>query len=200
MSLALFGSYAEGNIDEKSDIDFLAVTQTKKGPFVPAIDQLEEALQKDLSISVFKLSVIWIVLIEFLLAMTPGSFPVLIYLHVVLGAAIVGFAFYNFSGIRKTRVLGRVKRIAQACFNISVLVAILGALLFFDVGKVWVIPLINVSFYGLILFLHVVNSFAIITQAAAVAIAYDMWEDKEFEKETEPWIVPPMPMPQKDAR
>ena len=176
------------------------MTQTKKGPFVPAIDQLEEALQKDLSISVFKLSVIWIVLIEFLLAMTPGSFPVLIYLHVVLGAAIVGFAFYNFSGIRKTRVLGRVKRIAQACFNISVLVAILGALLFFDVGKVWVIPLINVSFYGLILFLHVVNSFAIITQAAAVAIAYDMWEDKEFEKETEPGIVPLMPMPQKDAR
>ncbi len=112
---------------------------------------------------------IWIVLIEFLLAMTPGGSSVLIYLHVVLGIAIVGLAFYNFSGIRKTRVAGRVKRISQASFN-------------------------------LILFLHVVSSFAIITQAAAVAIAYDMWEDKEFIKETEPGIVPPMPMPQKDAR
>jgi len=140
---------------------------------------------------------IWIVLIEFLLAMTPGGPPVLIYLHVILGAAIVGLAFTNFSGLRKTRVPGRVKRIAQACFNISVIVAIFGALLFFDFGKGWFIPLINVSIYGIILFFHVVNSFAIITQAAAVAISYDMWEDKEFEKETEPGIVPPMPMPQK---
>ena len=119
-------------------------------------------------------AMIWIVLIEFLLAMTPGASPVLIYLHVLLGAAIVGLAFYNFSGIRKTRVPGRAKRISQASFNISVLVAIFGALLFFDVGKAWIIPLINVSLYGLILFLHVVNSFAIITQASAVAIAYDM--------------------------
>jgi hypothetical protein len=145
-------------------------------------------------------AMIWIVLIEFLLAMTPGGLPVLIYLHVVLGVAIVGLAFYNFSGIRKTHVPGRVKHISQASFNISVMVAILGALLFFDVGKACVIPLINVSIYGLILFLHVVSSFAIITQAAAVAIAYDMWEDKEFIKETEPGIVPPMPMPQKDTR
>ena len=138
-------------------------------------------------------TMIWIVLIEFLLAMTPGASTVLIYLHVILGAAIVGLAFYNFSGIRMTCVPGRVKRIAQASFNISVLVAILGALLFFEVGKAWVIPLINVSFYGLILLLHVINSFAIITQAAAVAIAYDMWDDKEFLKETEPGNVPPMP-------
>jgi len=96
-------------------------------------------------------AMIWIVLIEFLLAMTPGASPVLIYLHVILGAAIVGLAFYNFSGIRMSCVPGRVKHIAQVSFNISVLVAILGALLFFDVGKVWVIPLINVSFYGLII-------------------------------------------------
>ncbi len=33
----------------------------------------------------------------------------------------------------------------------------------------------------------------------AVAIAYDMWEDKEFVKETEPGVVPPMPMPQNDT-
>ena len=144
-------------------------------------------------------TMIWIVLIEFLLAMTPGASPVLIYLHVILGAAIVGLAFYNFSGIRMTRVPGRVKRIAQASFNISILVAILGALLFFEVGKTLVIPLINISVYALVLFLHVLNSFAIITQAAAVAIAYDMWDDKEFLKETEPGIVPPVPMPQKDT-
>ena len=131
--------------------------------------------------------------------MTPGASTILIYLHVILGAAIVGLAFYNFSGIRMTRVPGRVKRISKVSLNIAILVAILGALLFFEVGKAWVIPLINVSIYGLILFFHVINSFAIITQAAAIAIAYDMWDDKEFLKETEPGIVPPMPMPQKDA-
>ncbi|MCZ7392334.1 MAG: hypothetical protein ABOK23_08595 [Candidatus Methanoperedens sp.] len=145
-------------------------------------------------------AMIWIVLIEFLLAMTPGGSSVLIYLHIVLGIAIIGLAFYNFSGIRKTRVPGRVKRIVQVSFNLSVVAAILGVLLFFDVGKAAVIPLINVSIYGLILFFHVVTAFAIITQAAAVAIAYDMWEDHEFEKETEPGIVPPLPMPQKGAR
>ena len=144
-------------------------------------------------------AMIWIVLIEFLLAMTPGGSSVLIYLHIILGVAIVGLAFYNFAGIRKTRVPSRVKRISQASFNLSIVVAILGALLFFDVGKAWVIPLTNVSFDRLILFLHVVSAFAIITQAAAVAIAYDMWEDREFIKETEPGIVPPLPMPQKDA-
>ncbi len=145
-------------------------------------------------------AMIWIVFIEFLLAMTPGGPLVLIYLHIILGVAIIGLAFYNFSGVRKTRVPGRVKRIAQASFNLSVVVAIIGALLFFDIGKVWIIPLINVSIYGLILLFHVVIAFAIITQAAAIAIAYDMWEDHEFVKETEPGIVPPMPMPQKDAR
>jgi len=138
-------------------------------------------------------AMIWIVLIEFLLAMTPCGSSILKYLHIILGIAIVGLAFYNFSGIRKTRVAGRVKRISQASLNISVMVAILGALLFLDAGRVWVIPLINVPVYGLILFFHVFSSFAIITQAAAVAIAHDMWEDHEFEKETEPGVVPPMP-------
>jgi hypothetical protein len=36
-----------------------------------------------------------------------------------------------------------------------------------------------------------------ITQAAAVAIAYDMWEDREFLTETEPGVVPPHPAQEK---
>ena len=131
-------------------------------------------------------AMIWIVLIEFLLAMTPGVSKILIYLHSVIGVAIIGLAFYNFSGIRNTRVPGRVKRIAQASFNLSVVAGILGVMIFFDIGKTPVIPVINISLYGLILFFHVICGFAIITQAAAIAIAYDMWEDKEFVKETEP--------------
>ena len=142
-------------------------------------------------------AMIWIAFIEFLLVMTPGGSSVLVYLHIVLGVIIIGLAFYNFSGIRKTRVMGRVKRIAQASFNLSGASGIFGVLIFIGFGKASVIPVINISIYGLILFFHIICAFAIITQAAAIAIAYDMWEDKEFVKETEPGIVPPNPMQQK---
>lgn len=142
-------------------------------------------------------AMVWITLIEFLLVMTPGGSSVLIYLHSILGIAIIGLAFYNFSGIRKTRVMGRVKRIAQTSYILSVTAGISGVLIFFDIGKTPVIPVINVSIYGLILFFHVIFAFAIITQATAIAIAHDMWEDKEFEKETEAGVVPPHPMQQK---
>jgi len=139
-------------------------------------------------------AMVWIALIEFLLAMTPGGSTILIYLHMILGAAIIGITFYNFSLLRNTRIAGRVKRIAQASYNISIIVAIFGALVFFDVGRTLIIPFINISIYGIMLFFHVFNSFAIITQAAAIAIAYDMWEEREFNEQTEPGVVPPMPM------
>jgi hypothetical protein len=47
----------------------------------------------------------------------------------------------------------------------------------------------------MILFIHVMTGFAIITQAAEVAIAYDMWEEREFAKETTTGEVPEMPAP-----
>lgn len=56
ISLALFGSYADGSFDEKSDVDFLIVTPTKKEMLIKAVKRLEEELQKEVSISVFKLS------------------------------------------------------------------------------------------------------------------------------------------------
>ncbi len=56
ISLAIFGSYAEGSFDEKSDVDFLIVTSIRKEIFIKAVRRLEEELQKEVSISVFKLS------------------------------------------------------------------------------------------------------------------------------------------------
>ncbi len=144
-------------------------------------------------------AMIWIVFLEFLFVMTPGGSSALVYVHVAVGVAILGLAFYNFDGVRKTRVPGRVKRTAQSTLSLSGVMVVLGVLLFFDVGKEWVIPLIGVSIYGIILLFRVVNAFAIITQAAAVAIAYDMWEDREFVKETEPGEVPVNPAAQKAA-
>jgi hypothetical protein len=137
---------------------------------------------------------IWIVFLEFLLAMTPNAPAGLVYLHVALGLGIIGLAYYNFNGVRETAVPARVKRIAKSTLQLSIVMGVLGLLLFFDVGASLTI-LFGVTLWGLILFLHVVTAFAVITQAAAVAIAYDMWEDKEFVRETTPGEVPAIPTP-----
>ncbi len=56
ISLALFGSYANGSFDEKSDIDLLVVTPARKEILIKAARKLEDELQNEVSISVFKLS------------------------------------------------------------------------------------------------------------------------------------------------
>ena len=56
ISIALFGSYADGSFDEKSDLDFLIVTSVRKELFIKAAKQLEEELEKEVSLSVLKLS------------------------------------------------------------------------------------------------------------------------------------------------
>jgi len=137
--------------------------------------------------------VIWIVLLEFLLGMWLNPPSVVPYLHLVLGLMIILICYHSFDLLRKTRVPGRVKRIAKASYGLSILMAVLGFLLWFNVGSDWLI--LGLSVYRGILVLHIVNALAIITQAAAVAIAYDMWEDHEFEKETAPGEVPTAAMP-----
>jgi hypothetical protein len=144
---------------------------------------------------------IWIVFIEFLLAMTTHVIdaPILITVHGALGVALVALAFNNFDRVRRSTVAGRVKRTAKSTFQLAVVTAVLGVVLLFPDPLAWKVPLLNLSLFHLILFVHVVNAFAIITQAAAVAIAYDMWEDKEFAQETEPGTVPPNPAMQAAA-
>jgi len=56
ITLAIFGSFAEGSFDEKSDIDFLIVTSARKEFFVQAAKRLEEEMDKEVSLSVLKLS------------------------------------------------------------------------------------------------------------------------------------------------
>jgi len=140
-------------------------------------------------------SMTWILFIEFLLVMVYRGSSVLVYLHTILGVAVVVIAFYNFSGIRNTSIAGRVKRTAQVCFYLSIAIAVLGFPLLLDVGREFVVPLIDLSIYRLILVVHLIIALAMITQAAAVAIAHDMWENHEFSEETQPGSVPPMPKP-----
>jgi uncharacterized membrane protein len=139
--------------------------------------------------------VIWVVLLEFLLGTWPNPPAVVPYLHLVLGFLLILILYNSFHQLRRTKVPGRVKRIASASFSLSILMGILGVLLWFNVGSDWSLPLVNVTVFRAILIFHLVNALAIITQAAAVAIAYDMWEDREWEKETNPGEVPPAPTP-----
>jgi len=134
---------------------------------------------------------IWIVFFEFLFGLWPDPPAVVPYFHLVLGLGIVVVTYYCFDHVRRTRVPGRVKRVARASWNLSVVTVVLGFLLWFNVGSDWVVPVANLSFFRAVELLHVVLALAIITQLAAVAIAYDMWEDHEFVKETEPGEVPP---------
>ena len=77
----------------------------------------------------------------------------------------------------------------EASFSLSIFMALLAIPLCFEVGRDWTV-LFGVTVRGLILFIHLVNAFAIITQAAAVAIAYDVWQDMEFIKETRSGHIP----------
>ena len=136
---------------------------------------------------------IWLVLGEFLLEMIPLFPSVFPYLHIALGAGLIAVTYWNFQTLRATRVPGRIKRVAKATFQLSVLTVALGVPLYFGIGATWHLPLLQLTVFHAILFFHIVNAFAIITQAAAVAIAYDMWEEHEFAQETQPGEIPPPP-------
>ena len=118
----------------------------------------------------------------------PGFVP---YLHAGIGAVVVVWAFFNFRGVRATRVPGRTKRTVAATFAIAVLMVLLGLLLWFGVGAG--ASLFGVSVDEGIALLHLIGALAIVTQAASTATGFDMWEEREFEQETEPGVVPVPP-------
>lgn len=55
ISLALYGSYADGSFDEKSDVDILAITTSKQEVLLPAIHNLEDKVGKEVNVTTFKL-------------------------------------------------------------------------------------------------------------------------------------------------
>lgn len=56
ISLAIYGSYADGTFDEESDIDFLVVTASKKEKILDSIMELEDKLGKEVNVSAYNLS------------------------------------------------------------------------------------------------------------------------------------------------
>jgi hypothetical protein len=137
-------------------------------------------------------AMVWVVFLEFLLAMKPSPGPLFLDLHFALGLVIVALAYSNMRALRETVVPGRLKRITIATFDIALAMVVLGLLVWFNVGAGWSLAF-GVTVWQFFLFLHVVNALAVITQSAAVALAYDMWEEKEFAQQTRPGEVPPNP-------
>lgn len=56
ISVALFGSYADGSFDEKSDVDLLIISPTRKEETFEMIKRLEDDMRKNVGTSFFKLS------------------------------------------------------------------------------------------------------------------------------------------------
>lgn len=137
---------------------------------------------------------VWVAVLAFPLGTIPDAGPVIPYLHALVGVAIIALAYSNSTRLRASTVPGRLKRISAATLRLSVAMAVLGILLWLDVGST-VSLLAGRSVWDLLVFLHLLLALAVVTQAAAVAIAYDMWEDREFLNDTRPGEVPPAPVP-----
>ncbi|HYA11341.1 MAG TPA: hypothetical protein VEH10_06725 [Thermoplasmata archaeon] len=137
-------------------------------------------------------AMVWLVFLELLLTFAPGPPSWLLFVHAALGALILVLAAWNLGRVRGTSAPGRIKRTVRATVALAIFVAILGILLWTNLGASTPL-LLGYSVRDLLLFLHVVNALAIFAQSAAVATAFDMWEEKEFERPSRPGETPPMP-------
>lgn len=138
---------------------------------------------------------IWLAFFATLLIAWPSPPTFVLYLALVFALGLVAVTRSSATRLRETRVPGRVKRTAQASFAVSVLLVVLVALrallATFGVGGAGI--LLGISGISALTFLEVASALAILSQASAAAIAFDMWEDHDFEKETEPGVVPMAP-------
>ena len=134
----------------------------------------------------------WLSVVQVLVGVTivagVSSSSMLPYLHAGIGAAVVVWAFLNFRAVRASRAPGRTKRTVAATFAIAVLMVILGILLWLGVESG--VGALGGTVSDGIGFVHLLLALAITTQAASTATGFDMWEEREFEQETEPGVVP----------
>jgi hypothetical protein len=56
ISLVLYGSYADGDFDERSDIDVLLISSSTKEHFLSLLQEMEIYLNREVSLEVFNIS------------------------------------------------------------------------------------------------------------------------------------------------
>ncbi|MFQ5909238.1 MAG: hypothetical protein ACE5IJ_00770 [Thermoplasmata archaeon] len=114
---------------------------------------------------------VWLAFLEIILVLVPDpGLGFMTELHIILGGAIIFLAFFNAGNLSGTSAPDRVKRVSKVTAGFAVAQGILGLLIYFSIGT------------GIMEFLHLVASLAVIAQASSVATGYDMWEEREFER------------------
>ena len=124
-------------------------------------------------------AMIWLVFLQVILVVPPlAGVEVLVFLHVVLGIAILALAHMDAARLKQLAVPDRIRRIARSTAQLASAQLVLGIYLFLalELEPGWGLPGAEV-----ILFLHLVVALAILSQASSTATAYDMWEEREFE-------------------
>lgn len=127
---------------------------------------------------------IWLAFLQILVVVPPlTGVTALVFLHVVLGLAILGLAHMDLRRLKAMAIPDRIRRIAASTAQLASAQLILGIYLFLalDLEPGWNLPGSSV-----VLFLHLVVALAIFSQASSTATAYDMWEEREFERGENP--------------
>jgi len=128
-------------------------------------------------LSIWKLlyAMVWLAFLQIVIIILPQFTPYLVHAHVILGLIILMLAHVDFAQIKKSDAPNRLKRIVKSTAILATIQPILGIILFANAVLNVDVPLVEV-----VSFLHLVTALAIITQAASVATAYDMWEEHEY--------------------
>jgi hypothetical protein len=126
-------------------------------------------------------AMVWLAFLQIIIITLPRFTIYLVDAHVALGLAILALAHYDNALIKKTAAPNRLKRIVQSTAVLATFQVILGIVLYANLRLGVSIPLVSV-----IIFIHIVVALAIITQAASVATAYDMWEEHEYTASQKP--------------
>ncbi len=121
-------------------------------------------------------AMIWLASLQILIIILPRFSLYLVDLHALLGLIILGLAHYNNTKMKHTEAPNRLKRITKSTAILATVQIVLGVILYANLRMNMNIPLADV-----IVFIHIIIALAIITQAASVATAYDMWEDHEYD-------------------
>jgi hypothetical protein len=105
-----------------------------------------------------------------------GRIPGVI-IHIVLGVASLALAAANAGTLGKAAVPDRLKRVSKATLSLAVVQLVLGGAL--GAFQQFAVP---GWAHSVVIGAHLVVALAMLAQASSVATAYDMWEDREFEK------------------
>ena len=119
--------------------------------------------------------IVWLAFLQIITILIPRLGSSLVDLHATLGFVILGLAHYDHVMLNRTQAPNRLKRIAKSTAVLATFQIILGIILYANLRLGVSIPLVEV-----VTFIHLVIALAIITQAASVATAFDMWEEHEY--------------------